>query len=1027
MKNLLYLLFTVVFHLIGKYSFAQTGPAGIGNTSNNIIWIDANELSMTDGSSISSAADISGNSNSFTQVSSTKRPVYKTNIVNGLPAIQFDGSNDVLNSGSIVALESANITYFIVFQKAPLTLQFLIGANYTSSDRKWINYTNPNNNNLISAHYSPTIKYASYNEPTGAFSFTSTHITPSSISTRQQGTLKGAAAGTYTVPSGHNKVTLGNVPYTTWQNCTLNGYIAEVIVFNTALTNLQRILVENYLGAKYNMSIPTDLYAFEASHNIGLIGIGNDGVNTQTDSKGYGILEISNPSAMSSGEYLLLAHTNTDLSLFTTADIPASEAGSKRWNRSWRADETGDVGNVTLTFYLSSGNNFATSSTYRLLVDNVTQNGDFSDASVITGTYNSGSQTMSFTTNIADGDYFTLCGVEQILEIHSITSGPWSNPNTWDCTCIPTSNDLVYIDPFNEVTVDIDAETDYLSVEPNGILTMSSAVTLSISGDWDIIGTLNFTNGKIALVGDVDQYVDAGGNAVAFYDVEINNSSSGSVTFYLSQYTLNGTLYPTNGNMVIDPTVGNEFIINSTSDVGGGRVAAIGGSATITGDFVVRRFIPAGVADYRDICSPVIGATLTQWDDDLLISGVGFPDGCAYGTGGCYYSVKRYVINQYVDQTSMSNPLTNGVGFEAYMGDDTITFSGTTLDVTGPIRDANDYVVTVGNLWQIQGNPYASPISFSTVTRSHVDNYFYVYDAATGFYEYWDGSDNSSSIPELANGIIAVGQGFWTYNWGTLTYKESDKVSTANYVKAGMTENPPFQLSLQENVSTYHSSVSLVEHWEATDDLDTVGDIRHLSTGLEKAPSVAFYSSEDDFIRKNYIKADRRNKSFDLYTKILNPGYYTINEQNIESITTYSRVLLYDQQTGEFIDLKKEPSYTFHSEPFEGHRFTLVLTNEAYSNDATIQTLTINGESSSTSDLMEITQMGHSFNIQVSENLTEDSKITVTNVLGQTVVYSGVQRLVEGSNMITVPADLKGVHILVITTGNSVVTKKVVL
>jgi hypothetical protein len=137
-------------------------------------------------------------------------------------------------------------------------------------------------------------------------------------------------------------------------------------------------------------------------------------------------------------------------------------------------------------------------------------------------------------------------------------------------------------------------------------------------------------------------------------------------------------------------------------------------------------------------------------------------------------------------------------------------------------------------------------------------------------------------------------------------------------------------------------------------------------------------------------------------------------------------VMLFDHETGQFIDLKKEYAYTFYSEVFEGNRFTLILTNEDVKEESTIQTLTLN-ETALENESMTITQMGHNFNVALNGSVNEDSQISLVNVLGQTEVYANQIRFVEGSNMITVPADLKGVHILVITTGDKIVTKKVVL
>ncbi|MBK9590952.1 MAG: hypothetical protein IPO32_05400 [Crocinitomicaceae bacterium] len=48
-----------------------------------------------------------------------------------------------------------------------------------------------------------------------------------------------------------------------------------------------------------------------------------------------------------------------------------------------------------------------------------------------------------------------------------------------------------------------------------------------------------------------------------------------------------------------------------------------------------------------------------------------------------------------------------------------------------------------------------------------------------------------------------------------------------------------------------------------------------------------------------------------MYTKILNPGYHTIEAINLENFTNYRKVLLFDNVTGEFIDLKTELAYTF--------------------------------------------------------------------------------------------------------------------
>src|SRR5690606_7200153 len=152
---------------------------------------------------------------------------------------------------------------------------------------------------------------------------------------------------------------------------------------------------------------------------------------------------------------------------------------------------------------------------------------------------------------------------------------------------------------------------------------------LNIYGDWDLLGSVQLTSGQISFVGSDEQYLDAGGSTIEFNDLVINNSSGGNVTFFESVYIINGTLFPNQGTLLMSPSLGNELIINSTSGTGGGRIAAFNGSSSIVGPVTVRRFIEPGSADWRNLSSPVSNATFVQWDDDLFISGTGFPDGCA--------------------------------------------------------------------------------------------------------------------------------------------------------------------------------------------------------------------------------------------------------------------------------------------------------------------------------------------------------------------------------------------------------------
>ena len=1007
--------------ILSIINYGQTGAAGVGNSSTNVIWVDANRLTLTNGTPVSSFTDVSGNGNNFAQSTSAKRPVYTTNVVNGLPALLYDGVDDELLTGSIASMVSSNVTYFIVFQRAQNIQQHMLGSNFVNETKKWMTYCNTGANTLISAQYSPTINHVSYTDP-GAFTFTSTHITPTTMTLFKQGNQQMIKSATYTTPTGaHVKTVLGNASYSVSSNCTLNGYIAEVIIYNTALNTLQRRLVENYLGAKYNMAVPTDLYAYESTHNMGLVALGNDGTNSQTSARGAGVLQLSNAASLGSGDYLLCAHTNVALTNFTTSDIPSSIPTHSRWTRTWRADETLDVGTTDITFYLSGGNNFGDPATYRLLVD---ADGNFSDATIITGTYDSGTQTITFNTDLADGDYFTLAGADQVTEIHAILTGNWSDINTWDCSCIPNSASNVYIDAGVSVTVDVDAEAGYLSVgDPGGALIMNADFTLSVYENFDLLGGATLTDGEIAFVGPADQYLDPGGNVLTFNDLRINKT--GTLTLYQSTYALNGTLFPDEGSMVLDPLA--TFTFTSTSATGGGRIDVVPSGFTFTGDYTVERFIPSGTTDWRNVCSPLTDGTLAEWDDDAFISGTGFPDGCAEGSGTCFHSCRFWQNSISYNVTSIDAALVRGRGYELYLGDDFYTFNGTTLDMTGNIESSTSVPMSLNTGWHTVGNPFISSMLYSATSRpSQISNYFYVYDASIGDYQWYDGASGLGSIPELDNGLMTTGQAVWVYatSLGTLTFEQSNKTASAGtYIRSAGTGDNSLVLYLLEDGSTYHSSISLVESADASDQLDSLMDFRQLTTGTEAAPGFSFMADGEQ-IRRNFINDDLRNKSFSLYTNIKNPGYYTIEASNIENFNNYQGIVLYDAQTGEFINLKEKISYVFYSDVYSGERFTLILTNEAMAEEPTVQSLTLNEQ---LSDQVSIIQMGHTLNISSTYDFTGESQVTLYDVLGQQEVHFGSVKLIQGSNLITIPEQHKGVYILSVSNGDELITKKIVL
>lgn len=89
-------------NIVGTLSVAPTGLSPVSGMS---VWYDANDAGTFTYSSsniISQWGDKSGNSRNATQATVSEQPTRVTGVINGLPVVRFDGSNDYLNFTNIL-------------------------------------------------------------------------------------------------------------------------------------------------------------------------------------------------------------------------------------------------------------------------------------------------------------------------------------------------------------------------------------------------------------------------------------------------------------------------------------------------------------------------------------------------------------------------------------------------------------------------------------------------------------------------------------------------------------------------------------------------------------------------------------------------------------------------------------------------------------------------------------------------------------------------------------------------------------
>lgn len=404
----IYTLLIISFLIFPCYVFSQDGPGGVGNSATNVIWLkadrnvynDAGTTPASDGDNVYQWNDLSGNSKDATQSSPGKQPEYVTNIINGFPVIRFSPSgNKCLLSTTVSTGNAASLWVVASYSALPSTNPGLIqgspaGLSFstTPTDKSiglWVENTNKVwgrgvQSNNTSCNISKTVVSS------GTFYIISTVF--NGVATIQQylnNTAAGSVAYNGTLKSWSD-FGIGKQGNETWE-----GDIAEIICYNIALNQAQRIVIDNYLAAKYSLTLSSNpIYQMGTPangnffHEVAGIGQASDASNI-TDSKGSGIVRINNPTALANNSFLFWGHDNGTLGNSST-DLPAGV--QVRLGRIWRTSVQGTIGDIDISFDLT-GLGSVTVTDLRLLID-IDNDGVFSDETPGTGGVISGAASM---------------------------------------------------------------------------------------------------------------------------------------------------------------------------------------------------------------------------------------------------------------------------------------------------------------------------------------------------------------------------------------------------------------------------------------------------------------------------------------------------------------------------------------------------------------------------------------------------------------------------------------------------------
>ena len=232
--------------LLGPFSTISTAEIFDVLSLDPVAWLDAtnvngNGTSPIDGAKVATWVDLTGAASNATEAVTANQPVMEYNAQNGKPAVRFD-DHAVGLEGSFTRANGTDLTFVIVGQfdtgstdKALFEFRESGGGNARGFfiDRRYASNTN----------YSPALNFGSFQlwriENNGA----SAVITENSTTEVFNGGIDFNTSFT-----GNGDYVLGDD--TTGGN-RLNGYIAEFLVFDRALTAQEIATLEQYLQNKW--------------------------------------------------------------------------------------------------------------------------------------------------------------------------------------------------------------------------------------------------------------------------------------------------------------------------------------------------------------------------------------------------------------------------------------------------------------------------------------------------------------------------------------------------------------------------------------------------------------------------------------------------------------------------------------------------------------------------------------------------------------------------------------------------------
>lgn len=218
-------------------------PFSPSDIPNLVLWLKADAGVTKDGSNyVSSWADQSGNNNHAVQATGSAQPLWVDGVLNNNPVVRFDGINDYLHSAIRLGTTS-NITIIVVY-KLIHTRNHIWINKLTPLDATSITMYDWDNGSRIYDGAGGIM----YNfDAEGYYVFTS--LLNGANSRSYNNGVQNLNTPTTMGARDFNDIYIGACAQNAW--VAYNGDVSEFIIYDNAISDTDRQLVETYLNTKY--------------------------------------------------------------------------------------------------------------------------------------------------------------------------------------------------------------------------------------------------------------------------------------------------------------------------------------------------------------------------------------------------------------------------------------------------------------------------------------------------------------------------------------------------------------------------------------------------------------------------------------------------------------------------------------------------------------------------------------------------------------------------------------------------------